>query len=54
MLLLGFSNSSKYFLAFLILTKVASDGIIGSDIITITYVLLVKVSIKAAKVLFRT
>lgn len=49
-----FSSFSKCFRAFLMLIKVASDGMLDSDITTMTYVLLVKPSMKAANALLRT
>lgn len=45
---LGFSSSSKYLRALRMLIKAASDGIVGSDMITIMYVLLVNVLMNAA------
>lgn len=53
-ILFGFSNSSKYFRALRILMSAASEGIFGSDIITMMYVLLVNVLMNAANWLFRT
>lgn len=53
-LLETFSSLSKCFLALRMLICVAADGIVQSDMITITYVLGVKTSINAANVEFRT
>lgn len=49
-----FSSFSKCLRALRILIKVASEGILGSDISTMTYVLLVKPSMNAANTLLRT
>lgn len=46
--LFGFSNSSKYLRALRMLIRAASDGIVGSDMMTMIYVLLVNVLMNAA------